>query len=113
MTTPHTPPQNAATGVPLVQLSGGGDSTYVLTPVGYQQLLLDGVSFPVPPTGATLVVVNTEAQAIRWSDDGSFIDAYTGMLVQPGVIFDYTGDLANLAFVDVVSGAIVNLSYYM
>lgn len=113
MTTPHTPPQNAATGVPLVQLSGGGDSAYTLTPLGYQQFLLDGVAFPAAPTGATLVVVNTEAQAIRWNDDGSFLDADTGMLVQPGVTFDYTGDLANLAFVNVVSGAIVNLSYYM
>lgn len=112
MTVPITPPQNVATGVPLVQLAGGGDSPYTRTPLGYEQLSIDTVTYLNVPDDALIAVINVEAQAVRWTDDASWLDADTGMLVQAGVTFDYTGNLPSIAFTDVVSGAILNVSYY-
>lgn len=84
-----------------------------LTPKGYQQItdLNPAVGLTVP-AGAQYALLKAEAQAVRWTDDGTTPTDTVGMIIDVGDEFWYTGELtAFLAFED-TAGAILNISYY-
>lgn len=82
--------------------------------LGYQQItdLSAAVALTVP-AGATTAVIRTEAQSVRWRDDGTNPTSSVGMLMlaadQP---LYYTGPLIKIKFIETTSGAKLNVTYY-
>lgn len=64
------------------------------------------------PTGARLAVVMVETQAVRWSDDGTDPTASSGMPIAAGGGWIFDSNLSALKFIEQVSGAVMNVSYY-
>ena len=60
----------------------------------------------------TLVVINAEAQGLRWRDDGVAPTSSVGMLIPSGATFEYTGNISNLRIINAAAGAIANLAFY-
>ena len=88
--------------------------TQYLKANGYSQLT--GISVSTGFTvveGTKLALCQAEAQQVRWRDDGTAPTATVGMILQPGdtLIYD-AADMVNLKFIQVVAGAIVNVSQY-
>jgi hypothetical protein len=85
---------------------------------GYVQVaagLVDGTatSFPVPPVGATFAVIQPEAQAVRWRDDGTAPTASVGQPLAVGSELRYDADgLSTLRFCQQTAGAILNVTFY-
>lgn len=83
--------------------------------LGYEQLtdLSAAVGLPDVPALATCAIIRTEAQAVRWRDDGTNPSATVGMqmLTTDAPLF-YSGPLRNIKFIEVTSGAKLNISYY-
>lgn len=75
-----------------------------------------------PATGKTLaqckgkpnrVLLTTEAQAIRWTDDPDVDPTSTvGMPLAVGATLEYTGDLSKFRWIEATAGAVVSVSYY-
>jgi hypothetical protein len=90
------------------------DSTRFV-PLGYAQLTSaiasSAAGLTVPP-GATMVLLQAEAQAVRFRDDGAAPSASVGMLIPVGAPLEYTGTLTALQFIAEDSGAILNVSFY-
>jgi hypothetical protein len=84
-------------------------------PAGYQQLtsLATATALTVP-AGADVAIIQAEAQAVRWRDDGTDPTSSVGMRLAAGSDFLYTGRLSALRFIqdDAVPPAILNVSYY-
>jgi len=82
-------------------------------PLGYQQIvgLVASTALTVP-AGATLALVVTEAQAVRWRDDGTAPTATIGMSLVIGALLEYGGSLAALRFIQQAATATLNVSYY-
>lgn len=83
-------------------------------PVGYEQItdVSSAVGFTIP-AGTSHVIVNVEAQAVRWRDDGTDPTASVGMRLEVGDSLEYDSrTLGTLKFIEEVSGAILNVSYY-
>lgn len=57
-----------------------------------------------------LIVVH--GQAARWRDDGTNPTASVGMYLPADTAFIYDGDLNAIKFIEVTSGAELNVSYY-
>jgi hypothetical protein len=90
-----------------------GIPAQTLTPVGYQQITdLDPAVGLTVPAGARIAVIQAEAQAVRWRDDGTDPTAAIGMPLAVGVAFTYTGDLAEILFFEQAAGAKLNIAYY-
>ena len=87
----------------------GGD----LTPRGYEQLtgIAAATSLTVP-LDAKIAIIDVEAVAVRWRDDGTDPTAAIGMNLAQLDTFIYTGDLNAIKFIEVAVGAILNVSYY-
>lgn len=81
---------------------------------GYQQLTAITTSTALTvPRGANVALIQSEAQNVRWRDDGGAPTATVGMLLQPAFEeFWYTGDLSKLRVIQAAVGAILNVSYY-
>jgi len=83
-------------------------------PLGYQQITsMSATTSLTVPIGANIAVVRTEAQSVRWRDDGTAPTSSVGipmLTADPPYVF--SGDLAVLQFIQVTSGAILNVSYY-
>ena len=60
----------------------------------------------------TMVVINAEAQGLRWRDDGVAPTSSVGMLIPSGGTFEYTGCISNLQIINAAAGAIANLAFY-
>jgi hypothetical protein len=91
--------------------------------LGYEQLypISSATGFTVPPRDpisgmdvkANFALIVAEAQDVRWLDNGQTPTASYGMLLKAGTIFQYDGDLNKIKFIEVTSGAKVNVSYYV
>jgi hypothetical protein len=65
------------------------------------------------PAGASLAVISTSVQAVRYKDDGSAPDTTHGILISVGAApYYYWGDLNAIRFFNAVAGAIVDVLYY-
>lgn len=64
------------------------------------------------PKGARLAIVQAEAQAVRWRDDGTDPTAAIGVRLAAGTDFFYTGELSAIRFIEEAVGAKLNVSYY-
>jgi hypothetical protein len=83
-------------------------------PMGYQQLtsLATATGLTVP-AGATCVLLEAEAQIIRFRDDGTAPTATIGMqLAVAGPPFAYCGTLTALQFIQASASGILNVLYY-
>lgn len=65
-----------------------------------------------PPSGATMVMIQPETQSIRWRDDGTNPTSAVGMIVAAGDILFYTGNFADIKFIEVSASAKINVTYY-
>lgn len=85
----------------------------LLSPLGYQQLTVTTVQTLTVPPGATLAIIDVEAQAVRWRDDGVAPTATIGMpIAVSDLALVYSGNLAALQFIAQVAGGIIDVSYY-
>lgn len=84
------------------------------TPLGYAQLtsLSAATALSSIPAGATRAVLQAEGQNVRWRDDGTNPSSTAGMLIFAGQLFEYTGALAAIKFIEVAAGGKLNVSYY-
>ena len=91
--------------------------------LGYQQITplssATGLNVPTkdPVSGlnvkANFALITPEAQAVRWIDDGQTPTSSYGMPLAVGVTLQYDGDLSKIKFIEQVSGAKLNISYYV
>lgn len=82
---------------------------------GYRQVIATGTAFalPTPPVGTRRAIVQAEAQAIRWRDDGTDPTASVGRLIPAGGELRYDGASPSaLKLIADAAGAIANISYY-
>ena len=93
----------------------------ITTCIGYQQVtsLSSAANLTPPstdPTGLlckpTFALITPEGQTVRWRDDGVNPTALVGMPLAAGVTLQYDGDLSRIRFIEVASGAKLNVSYY-
>lgn len=85
--------------------------TYV--PLGYQQISTVSSSTALTvPTGAKYAVIVSEAQAVRYRDDGVAPTAAIGMPLAVGERLIYSGRLSAIRFFEQTGGAKLNISYY-
>lgn len=92
---------------------------YSWTPLGYFQITSLGtaVSFSgagvTVPVGSMMVLIEAEAQGIRWRDDGTAPTASVGMPLAAGQEFQYrVADFSKIQFIQQTNGGIINLSFY-
>lgn len=64
---------------------------------------------PMPPTYA---IIQAEAQALRWRDDGTDPTTAVGMVIPAGGELRYDGDLKKIRLINAAAGAICNISLY-
>ena len=64
------------------------------------------------PNGSTIAVCQAEAQALRYRDDGTNPTASVGMLLNVGDIVEFDKDLNALTFIEVATGAKLNVTFY-
>lgn len=84
-------------------------------PLKYEQVTgLNTVkTLTVPDRGIALVLLQAEAQDVRWTDDGSNPSASVGMILkaaQPHT--EYDGDPTKLKFIEAAATAKLNVTYY-
>lgn len=84
------------------------------TPLGYQQITdLSSAAGLTVPAGARVARIQTEAQAVRWRDDGTNPTAAIGMrLLTTSDGLWYAGDLSTIKFIEETGSAKLNVSYY-
>lgn len=64
------------------------------------------------PAGTQMLLLQPQAQAIRWRDDGIDPTAAIGYPIAVGAELRYTGQFARLKVISQVAGAIVNCLAY-
>lgn len=66
------------------------------------------------PAGANMILMQSEAQVIRWRDDGPAPTTTVGMeLVNTASVPTvYNGTLSKIQFIDAVAGGILDVSFY-
>ena len=59
------------------------------------------------------LLMQCEAQDVRWTDDPA-VDptASVGMLMKANTLYEYSGDISKLRFIQVTPTAVLNVSYY-
>lgn len=88
-------------------------TTATLTPLGYQQITVLTTSTALTvPSGATSALIQPEAQAVHWRDDGVAPTASIGMRLAALSTLTYNGDLAAFRVIQDVAGGILNVTYY-
>lgn len=84
-----------------------------LIPMGYQQLGALGASSALTvPLGARIAYIQPQTAAVRWRDDGTAPTATIGQPLAVAATLEYSGSLANIRFIEVSAGAILNIVYY-
>jgi hypothetical protein len=93
----------------------------ITTRLGYQQItsLSTATGLTVPQIDLnglncrpTIAMIVPEGQAVRWRDDDVNPSSSVGMPLAVGVTLQYDGDLTKIKFIEQVSGAKLNISYY-
>ena len=64
------------------------------------------------PTAPTYAIIQAEAQALRWRDDGTDPTTTVGMVIPAGGELRYDGDLGKIRLINAAAGAICNYSLY-
>ena len=83
--------------------------------LGYQQItvLTASVGFASIPTGSETVLVQAEAQNVRYRDDGTDPTAAIGMILVTNTIYEFTvAQFARMRFIEVAATAKLNISFY-
>lgn len=89
--------------------------------MGYQQItnLSSATGLTVPRIDMNgmagtprIAIITPESQGVRWRDDGVDPTASVGMPLSAGVTLQYDGDLSQIKFIEQVSGAKLNITYY-
>jgi hypothetical protein len=62
---------------------------------------------------ASFALITPETQSVRWRDDGTAPTSSVGMPLSAGVTLQYDGDLSKIRFIEQLSGAKLNVSYYV
>jgi len=99
----------AGESAPLV----AGAQTYAAG--GYRQMtgIAASTGLTTPPANTRRAIIQAEAQAIRWRDDGTAPTASVGMLIPAGGELRYDGsDMSAIKLIQVTTGAIANVAYY-
>lgn len=83
-------------------------------PLGYVQMtsLGSAVSLTSIPAGATKVVMQSEAQDVRFRDDGTNPTAAIGMILEVKKPWTYEGDLKRIKVIEAAGSGKLNLMYY-
>lgn len=86
----------------------------ILKSLGYEQITgLSTVKTLTVPAGATLALLQAEAQNIRWRNDGTDPTAGIGMILVAGQApTEYKGDLSLLEFIEATASAKLNVAYF-
>lgn len=81
--------------------------------IGYDRdaTISAATAFASPPTGATAVLVQAEAQNIRITTDGTTPTSTVGLLVTTTMPVLLTADIARLKVIEVSASAAVSLTY--
>lgn len=93
----------------------GAQKTPLYTPLGFRQVTATSSAFalPTPPAGTRRAIVQAEAQALRWRDDGADPTASIGMTIVSGGELRYDGtNMGAIKMIAATAGAIANISYY-
>jgi len=83
-----------------------------LTPKGYEQIAPSTATGLTVPAGASMALIQSVTQNVRWRDDGTSPTSSVGMRISAGEEFWYTGDLDAIEFIEEVASAELNVSYY-
>ena len=83
------------------------------TALGYQALTPTAATALTVPKGARFAMITTEAQACRFTDDGTTPTLDVGLLlkVTDPPLF-YSGNLGSIQIMNAVAGALVKVLYY-
>lgn len=97
-------------GTPFVM--GVGDM--LGTPMGFQQVTgLTASTLLTVPAGANMAIIQAQAQAVRWRDDGVAPTATVGVRIAVNETLRYFGgSLTALRFIQEAATAVLNVSYY-
>lgn len=84
--------------------------------LGYQQFAagtIDTAQSLTVPTGTALVIMEPEAQAVRFRDDGTDPTTAVGMPMQVAESYTYSaGQPTRIRVIAAVAGAVLNVLYY-
>ncbi len=83
--------------------------------LGYQQIVgLAAATALTVPAGTVVALITTEAQAVRWRDDGTDPTAAIGYPLPTSAELQYTAvkSIANLKFIQQAATATLNIAYY-
>lgn len=86
--------------------------------LGYQQItnLAAAVGLIVPnnPLNGipTRAIIQAEAQAVRWRDDGTAPTTTVGMVLAAGTSMVYDGNLSAIRFIESAASARLNVAFY-
>lgn len=64
------------------------------------------------PEAASWVLLQALSANVRWWDDGSTPTISSGMVITPGTLLEYAGDLKAFRAIAETAGAILNAAYY-
>ena len=89
-----------------------------LTPNGFQQItsLSSAVGLTDPKStgeASTTVIIQAETQTVRWRDDGTNPSATVGNYMVADTLYQYSGDLSTIKFIEETPSAKLNVSYYI
>jgi hypothetical protein len=86
-----------------------------MSPKGYTKTVSAGAVITLTvPAGASRVLLKAETKGFRWRDDGTNPDGTTGMLIDTGDEFWYTGQLRAIRLIEdgASSTATLHASFY-
>jgi hypothetical protein len=87
--------------------------------LGYSQITnltaavtLSGAGITIP-RGAETLLLQAEAQIVRYRDDGTAPTAAIGMQLIVGTMYEFTiSEIANMQFIQATASATLNISFY-
>lgn len=83
------------------------------TPTGYQQITdVSAATALTVPAGSQSAVVAVSAQAVRMLPNGDDPTDSVGFPVAAGTVLNFLGGLANLRFIEVTGGAVLDVLYF-
>lgn len=82
--------------------------------LGYTQItsLATAVGIGSIPPGTTYALIQVETQAVRYTDNGTTPTSSVGTKLSIGDILVYDAYLPTLKFIEITSGAVLNITFY-